>query len=90
MRLRHIEQAWEGIRHLQDLDVYLQNVAANRRPLGFSGASRPSALLRTFPGSALAFAESAQKGLRCLSCHAINFFLRSWTADLLVDPQICR
>ncbi len=29
MRLRHIEQAWEGIRHLQKLDVYLQSVAVH-------------------------------------------------------------
>jgi len=29
MRLRHIEQAWEGIRHLQNLDVYLQSVAVH-------------------------------------------------------------
>ncbi|MFS8054259.1 ISKra4 family transposase [Rhizobium sp. BR 317] len=29
MRLRHIEQAWEGIRHLRNLDVYLQNVAVH-------------------------------------------------------------
>ncbi|MBB3571735.1 hypothetical protein FHX05_005884 [Rhizobium sp. BK491] len=27
MRLRHVEQTWEGIRHLQNLEVYLQNVA---------------------------------------------------------------
>lgn len=27
MRLRHIEQAWEGIKYLQDLNVYLRDVA---------------------------------------------------------------
>ncbi len=34
----------------------------------------------------LALAECTQKGLRCLSCHTMDFFLWSWTADLLVDP----
>ncbi|NKJ40154.1 hypothetical protein FHT28_006916 [Rhizobium sp. SG570] len=29
MRLRHIEQAWEGIRHLHDLNVYLRDVAVH-------------------------------------------------------------
>lgn len=29
MRLRHIEQAWEGIRHRQDLNVYLRDVAVH-------------------------------------------------------------
>lgn len=29
MRLRHIEQAWEGVRHLENLNVYLQNVAVH-------------------------------------------------------------
>ncbi|WFU05740.1 ISKra4 family transposase (plasmid) [Rhizobium sp. CB3171] len=29
IRLRHIEQAWEGIRHLQDLNVHLRDVAVH-------------------------------------------------------------
>jgi hypothetical protein len=29
MRLRHIEQAWEGIRHIQDLNVYFRDVAVH-------------------------------------------------------------
>jgi len=29
MRLRHVEQAWEGIRHQQDLSVYLRDVAVH-------------------------------------------------------------
>lgn len=27
MRLRHIEQAWEGIKYLQDLNLYLRDLA---------------------------------------------------------------
>jgi hypothetical protein len=29
MRLRHIEQAWEGLRHVEDLNIYLQDVAVD-------------------------------------------------------------
>lgn len=29
MRLRHIEQAWEGIRHVGDLNIYLRDVAVH-------------------------------------------------------------
>lgn len=29
MRLRHIEQAWEGIRHVGDLSIYLRDVAVH-------------------------------------------------------------
>jgi hypothetical protein len=43
IRLRHIEQVWQGIRHLQDLNVYLRDVAVHvprpRHPL-WSGYAR--------------------------------------------------
>ena len=29
MRLRHIEHAWEGIRHLRDLNIYLRDIAVH-------------------------------------------------------------
>ena len=29
MRLRHIEQAWEGLRHVDDLNIYLQGVSVD-------------------------------------------------------------
>ncbi|OJY78578.1 MAG: hypothetical protein BGP09_02125 [Rhizobium sp. 60-20] len=29
MRLRHLERAWEGIRHLQDMNVYLRDVTVH-------------------------------------------------------------
>jgi len=39
MRLRHIGQAWEGARHLQNLDVYLRNVAVHASRLGISSGA---------------------------------------------------
>lgn len=43
MRLRHIEQVWEGLRHVDDLNIYLRGVAVDvsrLRPLLWSGYVR--------------------------------------------------
>lgn len=40
MRLRHIEQAWEGLRHVSDLNIYLRDVAVHEEKSSYFTAMR--------------------------------------------------